>query len=117
MSSGPLNPVGSVTPTINPNLTGEPQCSCADGAIAGVGSTEVMGTTYSWCQTGGPPVYPTGMQTVVTTPPASPPEPTPVDEPAAAAPPPEEAAEPEKPEGKCNKDDASPLNVGGGDCE
>ncbi|KAI4283434.1 MAG: hypothetical protein L6R38_002156 [Xanthoria sp. 2 TBL-2021] len=109
--------ITTVTPTINPNLTGEPQCSCADGAIAGVGSTEVMGTTYSWCQTGGPPVYPTGMQTVVTTPPASPPEPTPVDEPAAAAPPPEEAAEPEKPEGKCNKDDASPLNVGGGDCE
>ncbi|CAO1602019.1 hypothetical protein XANCAGTX0491_005655 [Xanthoria calcicola] len=104
--------ITTVTPTTNPNPTGEPQCSCADGAIAGVGSTEIQGTTYSWCQTGGPPVYPTGMQTVVmTTPPPTPPtlEPT--------LPPAEEPARPDKPKGKCNKDDASPLNVGGGDCE
>ncbi|KAL8652221.1 MAG: hypothetical protein Q9226_004358 [Calogaya cf. arnoldii] len=106
--------ITTVTPAANPDPTGEPQCSCADGAVAGVGSTTVMGTTYSWCQTGGPPVYPTGMQTVVTTPP-TPPESTP------APPPPKEDAEPEKPEeepekpdGKCNKDNASPLAV---DCE
>ena len=79
--------------------------------VAGVGSTTVMGTTYTWCQTAGPPVYPTGMQTMVS--PAAtvaPPEPTVEDAPAPAPeePAPEEPA-PEKPEGKC--DDASPLNV------
>ena len=83
--------------------------------VAGVASTEVMGTTYTWCQTSGPPVYPTGMQTVVSPPAtaeqASPPEPTIEDPPA---PPPGEPA-PGKPEGKCNSDDASPLNVGN-DC-
>lgn len=78
-----------------------------------------MGTTYSWCQTGGPPVYPTGMLTVTSAPPSTP-DSTSIDVPASASEEPAEPAEPEKPEkpeGKCNKDDASPLNVGGGDCE
>ncbi|KAL9600659.1 MAG: hypothetical protein Q9179_003142 [Wetmoreana sp. 5 TL-2023] len=35
--------------------TPEPKCSCTDGAIAGVGSSTVSGTTYSWCQTGDLP--------------------------------------------------------------
>ncbi|KAL8882518.1 MAG: hypothetical protein Q9198_000498 [Flavoplaca austrocitrina] len=105
----------TVTPTNHPTPTPELQCSCAGAMVAGVASTEVMGTTYTWCQTSGPPVYPTGMQTVVS-PPAtaeqvSPPEPT-VEDPTA--PPPGEPA-PGKPEGKCNSDDASPLNVGN-DC-
>ncbi|KAL8996677.1 MAG: hypothetical protein Q9169_003849 [Polycauliona sp. 2 TL-2023] len=110
----------TVTPTGRPTPTPEPECSCAGGMVAGVGETVVMGTTYSWCQTGGPPVYPTGMQTVVS---PSPPEPTPADDPPA----PEteepedeeledEEAEDEKPEGKCNLDDASPLEIGN-DCE
>ncbi|KAL8891539.1 MAG: hypothetical protein Q9192_005730 [Flavoplaca navasiana] len=106
--------ITTVTPTVKANPTGEPQCSCADGAIAGVGVTQVMGTTYSWCQTSGPPVYPTGMLTVTSAPPSTP-DSTSVDGPASASS--EEPAEPEKPEGKCNKDDASPLNIGGGDCE
>ncbi|CAL8579771.1 hypothetical protein XPA_005502 [Xanthoria parietina] len=76
--------ITTVTPTTNPNPTGEPQCSCADGAIAGVGSTEILGTTYSWCQTGGAPVYPTGMQTVVITTPPPPPTPPP-EQPTPAA--------------------------------
>ena len=85
---------------------------------AGVGSTEVLGTTYTWCQTAGPPVYLTGMQTVVLPAPTvakpAPVEPTtedvpaPVPEPEAEA----DAEAPEEPEGKCNKDDASPLSVG-----
>ncbi|KAL8728989.1 MAG: hypothetical protein Q9181_005158 [Wetmoreana brouardii] len=35
--------------------TPEPKCSCTDGAMAGVGSGTVSGTTYSWCQTGDLP--------------------------------------------------------------
>ncbi|KAL8890233.1 MAG: hypothetical protein Q9215_002572, partial [Flavoplaca cf. flavocitrina] len=71
---------------------------------------QVTTTTTGANDTSGPPVYPTGMQTVVS-PPAtaeqvSPPEPTVEDPPA---PPPGEPA-PGKPEGKCNSDDASPLN-------
>ncbi|KAL8673770.1 MAG: hypothetical protein Q9168_001831 [Polycauliona sp. 1 TL-2023] len=102
--------IETVTPSASPSPTPEIQCSCAGGMVAGVTSTEVMGTTYSWCQTGGPPVYPTGMQTVVS-PAASPPEPT---DPPAPRPPPKEddGKDKEKPKGKCNKDDASPLNVG-----
>ncbi|KAL8924380.1 MAG: hypothetical protein Q9172_002727 [Xanthocarpia lactea] len=106
--------ITTVTPTGDATPTPVPQCSCAGGMAAGVGSTEVMGTTYTWCQTAGPPVYPTGMQTVVSPVPTvaqpAPAEPTTED---APAPDPEADTDtPEKPEGKCDKEDASPLSVG-----
>ena len=48
----------------------EPECSCQGGAIAGIGSGTVSGTTYSWCQTGG---LPKGVPPEVTGKPAPPP--------------------------------------------
>lgn len=35
------------------------KCICAGNTVLGVGSTTVSGTGYTWCQSGGPPIYPT----------------------------------------------------------
>ncbi|KAL8871482.1 MAG: hypothetical protein Q9174_002693 [Haloplaca sp. 1 TL-2023] len=46
--------ITTMDPTPTRGLTAAtPLCSCADGALAGVGVGAVDGTTYTWCQTGG----------------------------------------------------------------
>lgn len=81
-------------------------CVCAGLMIAGMDSTVVGGTTYTWCQTGGPPVYPTDIQasTAPSTPKPAPAAPTTmstaISSPVVAS------------TDGCNKEDASPLEIG-----
>ncbi|KAL8770757.1 MAG: hypothetical protein Q9209_003624 [Squamulea sp. 1 TL-2023] len=96
--------IDTVTPSINRTPTPELQCSCAGGMVAGVGSTEFLGTKYTWCQTGGPEVYPTGMQTSIS------PSATPTTVDLPASPPADDI--PEKPQGNCDGEGASPLASG-----
>ncbi|KAL9580839.1 MAG: hypothetical protein Q9212_004248 [Teloschistes hypoglaucus] len=62
----------TITPTNPPRgtETPPPKCSCTNGAIAGVGSGVVSGTTYSWCQTGA---LPSNVPPEATWPPSPPP--------------------------------------------
>ena len=59
------DPISRMAPNPSLGITApQPECSCQGGAIAGIGSGTVSGTTFSWCETGGlPAAYPPRRQT------------------------------------------------------